>query len=166
MHPLIHHSPGSDPLAFDLRYKLLEGHRLLLNQLGRQFSEIDLAQLAAFPPVPILRLYHARLPWYVDVHQSHLTGVTVFDVLAQLSLQMQAPIHNRHYYNDFLDSADRAALGRGYKERVRGKSMEERKGILQVDFLGEKYVFEGLERGKQGMWEIKTRRPTDPRMAR
>lgn len=86
----------------------------------------------------------------------------MFDVLAQLNLQILAPIHNRHYYNDFLDSTDRVAMGTAYKERIKGRAGEGRKGILQVDFLGDKYVFEGLMRGKQGMWEIKTRRPTSP----
>ncbi|KAF5309888.1 hypothetical protein D9619_010193 [Psilocybe cf. subviscida] len=33
------------------------------------------------------------------------------------------------------------------------------RGVLQVDFLGEKCVFEGLVRGPKGMWEIKTRKP-------
>lgn len=85
----------------------------------------------------------------------------MFDVLAQMSLQMQAPIYNRHYYNDVLDSADRAALGKAYKGRCSGRSGQSRKGIFQVDFLGEKFVFSGLARGKQGMWEIKSRRVGD-----
>jgi hypothetical protein len=161
MHPLLHHTPNTTPLAFDVRYKLVDGHTLLFHKLGRHFNEVDLAQLAAYPPAPILRLYHARLPWYIDIHQSHPSGVTVFDVLVQMSLQLQAPIHNRHYYNDTLDSEDRGALGKAYKERIKDRSGEGRRGILQVDFLREKYIFEGLIRGRQGMWEIKTRR-ADP----
>ena len=85
----------------------------------------------------------------------------MFDVLAQMSLQMQTPIHGRHYYNDVLDAADRVALGKAYKERCRGRSGQSGKGIFHVDFLGEKFVFSGLARGKQGMWEIKTRRVGD-----
>lgn len=120
---------------------------------------MDLAQLAAYPPAPMLRLYHPRFPWYVDIHQSHPSGVTVFDVIVQLSLQMQTPIRNRHYYNEALDAVDRAALGKRYKERTKGRPAEGQRGVLQVDFLGEKFVLEGLVRGRQGMWEIKTRRP-------
>lgn len=33
-------------------------------------------------------------------------------------------------------------------------------GVLQVDFLGEKVIFEGLTRGRNGMWEMRTRRET------
>lgn len=158
LHPLLHYVPNSEPLTltFDLRYPIVHGNTLHFSQLQKNFNEVDLAQHAAYPPAPILRLYHPKLPWYVDVHQSHPTGVTVFDVLAQMSLQMQAPIHSRHYYNDVLDLADRSALGRGYKERCRGRLGENKKGVLQVDFIGDKFVFEGLARGKQGLWEIKT----------
>ncbi|KXN83210.1 hypothetical protein AN958_01724 [Leucoagaricus sp. SymC.cos] len=163
LHPLLLHSPETrtPPLTFDLRYKFPSDQtgtpqpRLL----GRHtLAAVDFAQLATSPEAPMLRLYHPKLPWYIDVHQSRPTGVTVYDVLVQLNSQMQAPIHNRHYYNDCLDANDRTALGRTYKERVRGRQGEGKKGILQVDFLGEKFVMEGLVRGKTGMWEIKTRR--------
>ncbi|KAJ3574861.1 hypothetical protein NP233_g1483 [Leucocoprinus birnbaumii] len=157
LHPLLYHAPNGEPLTFDLRYPIVHGQTLLISQ--RNFNEIDLAQHAAFPAAPMLRLYHPKFPWYVDVHQSHPGGVTVFDVLAQLSVQSQAQIRSRHYYNDVLDLADRTALGKTYKERCRGRPGEGARGILQVDFLGDKYVFEGLARGKQGMWEIKTRSP-------
>jgi len=153
---VLHYSSESEVLTFDLRYQIIEGHTLIIAR-----NEVDLAQLAAYPPAPNLRLYHPKFPWYVDIHQSHLTGVTVFDVLAQMSLQMQAPIHSRHYYNDVLDSADRTALGKAYKERCSGRSGQSSKGIFQVDFLGEKFVFSGLARGKQGMWEIKSRKVGD-----
>ncbi|KAF9450767.1 hypothetical protein P691DRAFT_664674 [Macrolepiota fuliginosa MF-IS2] len=158
IHPLLQFVPDSPPLAFDLRFKVVDGNAFLFQHLGRNYNEVDLAQLAVNPVAPMLRLYHSRLPWYIDVHQSHTTGVTVFDVLVQLSLQMQTPIHNRHYYNDTLDAADKIALGVRYKERTKGRVEEGRRGILQVDFLGEKFVLEGLVRGKQGMWEVKTRR--------
>lgn len=153
---MLRHSSEYEVLAFDMRYQIIEGHTLMIPR-----NEVDLAQLAAYPPAPVLRLYHPKLPWYIDIHQSHPTGVTVFDVLAQMSLQMQAPIHGRHYYNDVLDAADRAALGKTYKERCRGRSGQSRKGIFHVDFLGEKFIFSGLARGKQGMWEIKSRRVGD-----
>lgn len=159
MHPLLLHTLDSPPLAFDLRSSLVEGHNILFQTLGRKYNEVDLAQVAAHPPAPMLRLYHPRFPWYIDIHQSHPTGVTVYDVLVQLSRQMQAPIHSRHYFNETLDETDRTALAKSFKERIRGRRGEREKGIMQVDFLAEKCVLEGLVRGKQGMWEVKTRRP-------
>lgn len=137
----------------------MEGHNILFQTLGRNYNEVDLAQLATHPAAPMLRLYHSRLPWYIDIHQTHPNGVTVFDVLVQLSRQMQTAIHSRHYFNETLDAADRAALAKYFKERIRGGKGERGRGVLQVDFLGEKCVLEGLVRGKQGMWEMKTRRP-------
>ncbi len=159
MHPLLSHTLENPPLAFDLRCSIMEGHNILFQTLGRKYNEVDLAQLAVHPAAPVLRLFHSRLPWYIDIHPSHPNGVTVFDVLVQLSRQMQAPIHSRHYYNETLDSTDRAALAKYFKDRIRGRRGEREKGILQVDFLGEKSVLEGLVRSKQGMWELKTRRP-------
>lgn len=104
----------------------------------------------------MLRLYHPRLPWYVDIGQTHPNGVTVFDVLFQLHGQLRAQISGRHYWNEELGSVERADLGLAFHDRCDGDPEEVAQGVRQVDFLGRKVVLEGLARGKNGMWEIKT----------
>jgi hypothetical protein len=71
---------------------------------------------------------------------------------------MRTPIRNRHYYNDSLSDSARAALGQRYSARTEGRTVEGARGVVQVDFLGEKFVMEGLVRGNKGLWEIKTRK--------
>jgi len=103
-----------------------------------------------------MRLYHPKLPWYIDVHQTHPNGVTVYDVLASIHRQLQTPIQPRHFYNEELTANDRAALARSFQERCQNDLRLVSKGVLQVDFLGHKYILEGLARGPKGMWELKT----------
>ncbi|KAF7759667.1 hypothetical protein Agabi119p4_11362 [Agaricus bisporus var. burnettii] len=160
LHSLLEYTPHSPPLALDLRYKVKGRSGAILSQrVIRKFNSgdnVDFGQPALSPHASRIRLYHPKLPWYVDIHQSNALGVTLEDVLVQLSSQMRTPIRNRHYYNDSLNDKARAALGQRYSERTEGRENMGLKGVTQVDFLGEKFVMEGLVRGDKGLWEIKT----------
>lgn len=160
LHSVLEYAPHSPPLALDLRYKVKGRSGAILSQrVIRTFNSgdnVDFSQPALSPHASRIRLYHPKLPWYVDIHQSNASGVTLEDVLVQLSSQMRTPIRNRHYYNDSLNDKARAALGQRYSERTEGRENMGLKGVTQVDFLGEKFVMEGLVRGDKGLWEIKT----------
>ena len=82
------------------------------------------------------------------------------------------PIVGRHFWNEDISDEVRREVGLAFQERVgigpvghpgypaagaRDPGEAER-GVVQVDFLGAKVVFEGLVRGKNGMFEMKLRR--------
>ncbi|TFK60553.1 hypothetical protein BDN72DRAFT_828853 [Pluteus cervinus] len=157
LHPLLLHTTPP-PIHLDLRDNPLEPGALEFPNLQRLHNDLDFAQLATTPSVPTLRLYHPRLPWYIDVHQTHCNGVTVFDILTQTFAQLMVQIQGRHYWNDVLDDEDRTKIVEAYSVRCEGDQDEIGHGVLQVDFLGNKVIFEGLARGRNGMWEIKTRK--------
>jgi hypothetical protein len=162
VHSLLEFTPQSPPLALDLRYKVKGRNGAIISQrvirTSNHGDNVDFDQQALTPHASRMTLYHPKLPWYVDIHQSNPTGVTLQDVLVQLSSQMRTRIRTRHYYNDSLNDSARTALGLRYIARTEGREREGERGIVQVDFLGEKFVMEGLVRGNKGLWEIKTRK--------
>lgn len=126
LHPLLSYtstsssatSSSSPAIHLDLRTNPLMPDTLTFPNLHRPHNDLDFAQLATQPPVALIRLYHTRLPWYVDVKQTRDNGVTVFDVLTQLFAQLMVRIQGRHYWNDVLGEEDREEIVRAYKERV------------------------------------------------
>ena len=123
---------------------------------NRLYNDIDMVQLATSPPADQLRLYHPRLPWYIDVFKTAPNGITIKDVLWAIFHQLCSQIHQRHYYNEELDDAHRGVLSAAFSDRCNNPSVDREKGILQIDFLADKYVLLGLVKGKNGMWELKT----------
>ncbi|EGO30054.1 hypothetical protein SERLADRAFT_379756 [Serpula lacrymans var. lacrymans S7.9] len=104
-----------------------------------------------------MRLYSSRLPWYIDIRASNPIGATIGDVFTGLYTSLNTPIQKDDYYNEELDDADRYKLREAWEERCHDAS-ERSCGVRRVDFLRGKIGFEGLVRGKDGMWEVKTRR--------
>lgn len=155
LHPLLQYQPSEVPISYNL---LTEPSPTSIHfpKLRRQSNEIDLFQLAVQPSAEFMRLFHPRLPWYIDVYPSHPNGITVANILSTLFAQLHTPIHARHYYNEDLTSGDRSELTKAFQERCRGDLEVMGRGIVQIDFLGRKTVFEGLVRGAKGMWEIRT----------
>ena len=123
---------------------------------NRPYNNIDMVQLATSPPTEQMRLYHPRLPWYIDVFQSQPNGITIQDILHWINRQLSTQIHQRHYYNEELDDAHRGVLSATFSDRCRYSREIMERGILQVDFLADKHVLLGLVKGKNGMWEMKT----------
>ncbi len=125
-------------------------------KLNRAYNNIDMVQLATSPPADQMRLYHPRLPWYIDVFKTAPNGITIQDVLMAIYNQLVSQIHQRHYYNEELDDAHRGVLSAAFSDRCGNRRSESERGILQVDFLADKFVLFGLVKGKNGMWELKT----------
>lgn len=155
LHPLLLYSPNCPPINYNLLETPFHTSSVEFLNLNRSHNEIDFAQLACQPSAHFLRLFHSRLPWYIDIQQVRPNGITVLDVLTQIHAQLYTPIYPRHFYNEELSDADRAEITRAFHLRCRGDPTYISRGVLQLDFLGEKVVFEGLARGTRGLWEIK-----------
>ncbi|EDR09188.1 uncharacterized protein LACBIDRAFT_294095 [Laccaria bicolor S238N-H82] len=162
LHPLLQYTPTRPSIYHDLRDDPLKPNTLEFLNLQRPPNDIDYAQLATQPPSSIMRIYHPLLPWYIDVQKSHTNGITVFDVLTQIWQQLHTAISNKHYWNEELGAQERAALNNAFWERCRGVQEEISRGIMRIDFLGRKIILMGFVKGKNGMWEMKTRKDDSP----
>lgn len=134
-------------------------------------NQIDLMQVATNPPAKFLRLYHARLPWYIDIEETQPNGITVMDILGQMHRQLYTQIQGKHFWNEELDESDRAGISGAFQIRTgvgsvtsAGATMESeammRSGVMRIDFLGmdRRLMLVGLQRGKNGMLEMKLKR--------
>ncbi|KAJ7588096.1 hypothetical protein C8J56DRAFT_785645 [Mycena floridula] len=144
--PALLHDLRQDPFVF-----------IQFPAMGRQHNTLDYAQQATNPPTNFMRLYHPKFPWYIDIEQSHPNGVTVHDVLGQLYLQMLKLITPRHFYNQVLGEGDRHQINNAFRQRCSGHPELITRGVVQVDFFAieGKFMWLGLAKGKNGMWEIK-----------
>jgi len=156
LHPLLLHSQTQPPVYHDLRDNPLALEYIDFRNLHRDHNDIDFAQLALQPSHPVMRLFHPRLPWYIDIQQSHPNGVTIYDIFSQMNQQLHFPIQGKHYWTEELSDADRTAISAAYQSRCKGDPRQCSIGVLRVDFLGKRPIFEGLARGSRGLWEIKT----------
>jgi len=131
---------------------------LSIRALERPVYASDLMRPTTHPPTTFMRLYHTRLPWYIDVvpldNGSYITLGDLFTTICQV-LAMR--IRGEEFYNDELDKEDREALREAWDERCRNEE-ERMDGVKRIDFLRGKYMFEGLTRGKNGMWQLRTGR--------
>lgn len=150
----------SPPVELDLRHDPLLPKVLYFTHLNRPHNQIDFDQMACQPPVDSMRLYHPRLPWYIDIHRRHPNGITVGDVFEQMHVALLQPITGRHFWNEDLRDTDRAAINAAFRDRVDGDEAYMQKGVMKVDFLGMTgdLIFQGLMKGKNGMWEIRTKK--------
>ncbi|KAF8872943.1 hypothetical protein BD779DRAFT_1679466 [Infundibulicybe gibba] len=151
---LILYSSHYPPIYYDLRFDVSYVEFLTIK---RPVNDLDFAQLATQPAAESMRLYHAKLPWYIDIVQSHPNGVMVRDVMEQMYEQLQVPISGRHFWNEELGDDERRVIGRAFQDRCAavGDESDMARGVRKVDFLGAKVVFQGLVRGRNGMWEMK-----------
>ncbi|TFK46538.1 hypothetical protein OE88DRAFT_1667552 [Heliocybe sulcata] len=155
LHPSLQYYPKDPPLTWDLRRPLAVS--LQFHHLERRLSSFDLIQFASNPPVPDMHLIHTNTPWIITVQPDQAPSVTIHDLLQAIWEDMQQPIRNADYNNDVLTETDRGRIYTAWNERC-GEDAEERsQGIRRVDFLCDKYIFEGLVPGKRGVWEMKTR---------
>lgn len=160
---LLEYHPTQPPVTHDLRLNPLHNMspilhaRMSTNDHRKPFDDLDFAQFATTPPASLLRLVHPRLPWYIDIRQTHPNGITVYDVIHQIYEELQQQILSRHYYNDVLSEKDRKEIAQAYHRRVDLLRSGKENGILWIDFLGGEVIFEGLAKAKGGLWEIKTR---------
>jgi hypothetical protein len=159
LHPHLLYNQQVPSIYLDLRTNPLSpASSLDFPSLARQPNSLDLAQLVTQPSAQELRLYHPRLPWYIDITQTHPNGVTLFDVLGQMWQQLDLQISGKHWYNEEVDDKMRAAITEAWNERCGRNEVETSQGVKRIDWLRGKVLFEGLVKGRNGMWEIKTRK--------
>jgi len=164
LNPLISYRPRRTCITviYDIRMEPLP--HLGVHFLDRPANTLDYSQLATFPPVHRLTLWHPKLPWYIKVHASNPNGITVQDVLFRIYTQLWRPITQAEYYTEELTPHDRELLSLAFAERCGGDLAEVLGGIRRVDFLGPEFGFIGLTRSRNGAWEIKTVAPERQRM--
>lgn len=102
-----------------------------------------------------MRLYHSRLPWYIDINANDAPYISLAIFFHQLFVALDKPIAKADFYNDDLNDEDRETLKQVWLERCRDDT-EKMQGVKRIDFLRGKVGFEGLSRGKNGMWRLKT----------
>ncbi len=155
LHPYIRYTASKPPMYLDLRKSpnALKFHALK----DRPLTNWDLMRFVCEPPLPYMRLYHAHLPWYIDVEAQNPAGVTLYELFSAIHMCMMTQIGNPDYYNLEMTGEMRERIADAWGHRCR--SEEERcQGIRRVDYLLGRVVMEGIQKGKDGLWEIKTRK--------
>ncbi|PCH35159.1 hypothetical protein WOLCODRAFT_107058 [Wolfiporia cocos MD-104 SS10] len=153
LHPYLRYTASNPPITFDLR---LNPSTLRFRDLDRPINPWDLTRFACEPPLPQMRLYHANYPWYIDAESSNPAGVTLNDLINAIWLSMMTPISHEDYYNNEMNQDTRDRIASAWQTRCPDKE-ELEKGVRRVDFLMDRVVFEGLAKGRGGMWELKTK---------
>ncbi|KAI0027236.1 hypothetical protein K488DRAFT_62149, partial [Vararia minispora EC-137] len=118
----------------------------------------DLSSFATEPPVPLMRLYHPRLPWYIDVVASYPVGATLQDVFSALWRFLHARIQRSDFYNSAVTEEERAKIAGAFHARCGEDRAGVAQGVRRVDFLMRECMFLGLSKGRDGMWEMRTRK--------
>ncbi|KAI6021131.1 hypothetical protein EDC04DRAFT_2575684 [Pisolithus marmoratus] len=152
LHRYLQHDKVYPPTIYDLRRN---PQTLVFRTLNRRPDQRDMMQTVTEPSTPWMRIYNSRIPWYIDIVAQDGGYITLADFFYQLFAALQKPIHQSDYYNDDLDEHDRHALNQAYLSRCRDEG-ERLGGVRRVDFLRGKVFFEGLSRGKNGMWRLRT----------
>ncbi|KAJ8691057.1 hypothetical protein PTI98_010664 [Pleurotus ostreatus] len=127
---------------------------LSLPSSARPANTLDLCQLACDPPTDFIRITHQLLPWYIDVYQKQPNGITVGDILQQISEQLAEPISARHFWNEALSASDRASLTQAFKERCGDDMSEISLGVKKIDFLVGWVYLIGFTRKSSGFMNI------------
>ena len=143
------------PVLWDLRDDV---SRVLFRELKRPVTGYDFTRFATEPPTPYMKLYHSRLPWYIEVTTSNGVGVTLHDLLTHIQLFLTSRIKNSDFYNNEVTQGEREKISLAYKERCQFNKSELSQGVKKVDYLMRDCIFVGLARGRDGMWEMKTRK--------
>lgn len=100
------------------------------------------------------RLIHPYLPWYIYVETPQGSVITVIFLLEVLFHDLQNPVLSSDFWNDELGEDDRKAIHSAWAARVGGNRELAEQGIKRVDFLCDRYMFEGLKRVGDD-WELK-----------
>lgn len=143
------------PVLWDLRDDLA---RVLFRELKRSVTGYDFTRFTTEPPTPYMKLYHSRLPWYIEVTTTNGIGVTFHDLFTHVQRVLSSRIKNSDFYNNELTQEERGKISRAWKERCQYNQGAMSQGVKKVDYLMRDCVFIGLARGRDGMWEMKTRK--------
>jgi hypothetical protein len=152
LHPFLRYSKSRPITVYDLRREPLT---LMFRQLDRPPLANDMDHSVTRPITQYMRIYHPRLPWYIDIRANGAPYVSLADFFQQLFAILNKPISKYDFYNTELDGEDREILTRTYLERCRSED-EKMEGVKRVDYLRGKFEWMGLVPGKNGMWRLKT----------
>jgi len=155
--PYLRYNGQDPPVYWDIQ---AGPSTVLFRDLQRPPMTGEFTRFVCEPPARLMRIYHARMPWYVDVQATNNpVGVTFADLFSAIYNVMQVQIVDADFNNDELDDEERKRITAAYRNRVGSDQAEALKGIRRVDFLMGRSIFEGLVKGKEGLWEMKTTKP-------
>ncbi|VDB85504.1 unnamed protein product [Peniophora sp. CBMAI 1063] len=161
--PKLRYTPFSTaPVHYDMRHPPLptphQTHFSFSSLHNRPPTPYDLAGFATEPPLPLMRLYHPRLPWYVDVVAQDPVGVTLREVFEGIWEVMSRQVRESDYWNSEVEDEERAKIDRAYAIRCTIDPTARQGGVRKVDFLMRECIFLGLSKGREGMYEMRTRK--------
>ena len=143
-----------------------EAARPLLPYLPARLTDTLVAEPATNPPLPALAIICEHLPWTITITPTPnaiwtAPFVTVGDVLHALHRALCLGVTDPEL--NVLGPAQRDRVHDAYVRRYRrapgaARDMEKAKGIKRVDYLMGRVIMEGIQKGKDGLWEIKTRK--------
>lgn len=152
LHPFLCYNKSRPMTTYDLRREPLT---LMFREIDRPLLASDMDHSVTRPPTQYMRLYHSRLPWYIDIRANGAPYISLADFFQQLFAALNKPITKYDFYNNELDDEDRQVLTRTYFERCCHED-EKMEGVKRVDFLRGKKGWLGLIAGKNGMWRLRT----------
>jgi hypothetical protein len=152
LHPYLRYSKSRPTTIYDLRGEPLT---LMFRELGRPPLADDMDHSVTRPATQYMRIYHPRLPWYIEIRANGAPYISLANFFQQLFAAMNKPISKHDFYNNELDDEDRDLLTHAYLGRCRSEE-EKMEGVKRVDFLRGKSEWMGLMPGKNGMWRLKT----------
>ncbi|EMD35679.1 hypothetical protein CERSUDRAFT_116411 [Gelatoporia subvermispora B] len=154
LHTYIRYSIVNTPMYYDLRSMWTS---VRFRALTHHANSWDFTRFACEPPVPVMRLYSNHYPWFIDVMSGNPSGVNLQELFSAVYSNMMTQISHADLYNKEMDESTRQHIEQAYFRRCRTEE-ERLRGILRVDFLQGRIIWEGLVRGKDGMWEMKLRK--------
>lgn len=152
LHPFLRYSKSRPITIYDIRREPLT---LVFRELDRPPFADDMDHSVTHPPTQYMRIYHSRLPWYIDIRANGASYISLADFFQQLFAALNKQVSKHDFYNNELDDEDRDVLTRTYLDRCRNKD-EKMEGVRRVDFLRGRFEWMGLVPGKNGMWRLKT----------
>ncbi|EJC99118.1 uncharacterized protein FOMMEDRAFT_23033 [Fomitiporia mediterranea MF3/22] len=129
------------------------GHFLVLPD-HRPLSYLELQEGAMSPPPLRMKLVHPKLPWTIHVAAGPGEVITVAHLLATVHAELNRQIFQQDFWNDDLSEHDRKRVHDAWSSRSGGDRAIAEQGIKRVDFLCDRYVFEGIKRVGE-VWEMK-----------
>lgn len=152
LHPFLRYAKSRPVTLYDLRREPLT---VMFRELDHPPLASDMDHSATRPPTQYMRLYHSRLPWYIDIKANGAPYISLADFFSQLSAALNRQISKYDFYNNELDDEDRDVVTRAFFERCRYED-EKMEGVKRVDYLRGKCEWMGLIPAKNGMWRLRT----------
>ncbi|KAJ3889813.1 hypothetical protein GG344DRAFT_50909 [Lentinula edodes] len=174
-HPLVHLlSPHHPPFAIDFRFPLdLNSRKPLFLNLNWHPTSQDLNEHASFPSLYHIRLFHPRLPWFIDLASQ--LPLTVQDIITGVWNYLQQPIHATDFYNlemssrTFSSQTGQQMVAQAFHARCQAiasylgdstgqcRAYHTSQGVKRVDYLGMDKNWTWIGVVPMGdVWEIKT----------